>query len=196
MRNKRLPKTFNNEFYVCPVYNEAIDGQKFRISNCERMWGLGVPKSDDNENFHNKKNSVEYWSYIPLFLPGGTREEPFASHVQMHISVQSFTWGIESLSHALDWFKFCLPFENLASEQTLFRSALFGVIISLLEVLEVSTCDPFTSNDSKSSISVRNTQPKSMEPVPFLEHFFVNKSQKSAAPGPFSGTHNTSVFSN
>jgi dTDP-glucose pyrophosphorylase len=40
----------NNEFYVCPVYNEAIaDGQKFRISNCERMWGLGVP--DDLEFF-------------------------------------------------------------------------------------------------------------------------------------------------
>jgi dTDP-glucose pyrophosphorylase len=40
----------NNEFYVCPVYNEAIaDKLKFRVSNCEKMWGLGVP--DDLEYF-------------------------------------------------------------------------------------------------------------------------------------------------
>lgn len=35
----------NNEFYVCPVYNEAIaDGKKFRIKNIEKMWGLGTPE--------------------------------------------------------------------------------------------------------------------------------------------------------
>ncbi len=34
----------NNEFYVCPVYNEAIaDGKRIRVSFCKRMWGLGVP---------------------------------------------------------------------------------------------------------------------------------------------------------
>ena len=34
----------NNEFYVCPVYNEAIqDGKKIKISKCKKMWGLGVP---------------------------------------------------------------------------------------------------------------------------------------------------------
>jgi hypothetical protein len=39
-----------NEFYVCPVYNEAIeDGQKIKIEHCERMWGIGVP--DDLEYF-------------------------------------------------------------------------------------------------------------------------------------------------
>lgn len=34
----------NNEFYVCPVYNEAIrDGKIIKVSKCKRMWGLGVP---------------------------------------------------------------------------------------------------------------------------------------------------------
>jgi dTDP-glucose pyrophosphorylase len=40
----------NNEFYVCPVFNEAIsDGKKVRTFNIEKMWGLGTP--EDLENF-------------------------------------------------------------------------------------------------------------------------------------------------
>jgi len=35
----------NNEFYVCPVYNEGIiDGKKFKTFNIEKMWGLGTPE--------------------------------------------------------------------------------------------------------------------------------------------------------
>lgn len=35
----------NGEFYVCPVYNLAIqDGQKFRVKNIDKMWGLGTPE--------------------------------------------------------------------------------------------------------------------------------------------------------
>lgn len=35
----------NGEFYICPVFNEAInDGKKIRISHCKKMWGLGVPE--------------------------------------------------------------------------------------------------------------------------------------------------------
>jgi len=35
----------NNEFYVCPVYNQAIeDGKKIRIKNVDGMWGLGTPE--------------------------------------------------------------------------------------------------------------------------------------------------------
>jgi len=35
----------NNEFYVCPVFNEAIgDGKKIRTFNIEKMWGLGTPE--------------------------------------------------------------------------------------------------------------------------------------------------------
>ena len=35
----------NNEFYVCPVYNEAIkDGKIIRIKDVERMWGIGTPE--------------------------------------------------------------------------------------------------------------------------------------------------------
>ena len=35
----------NNEFYVCPVFNEAIaDGKKIKTFNVEKMWGLGTPE--------------------------------------------------------------------------------------------------------------------------------------------------------
>ena len=35
----------NNEFYVCPVYNEAIEaGKQIQVLECFKMWGLGVPK--------------------------------------------------------------------------------------------------------------------------------------------------------
>lgn len=35
----------NNEFYVCPVFNEAIqDNKKIRIKNIDRMWGIGTPE--------------------------------------------------------------------------------------------------------------------------------------------------------
>jgi len=34
----------NGEFYVCPVFNEAIgDGKKIRIKQIEKMWGIGTP---------------------------------------------------------------------------------------------------------------------------------------------------------
>jgi HAD superfamily hydrolase (TIGR01509 family) len=39
----------NNEFYVAPVYNEAIsDGFKFKPYNIEKMWGLGTPEDLKN----------------------------------------------------------------------------------------------------------------------------------------------------
>lgn len=39
---------FNNEFYVCPVFNQAIeDGKKIKTYNCEGMWGLGTPEDLD-----------------------------------------------------------------------------------------------------------------------------------------------------
>lgn len=35
----------NNEFYVCPVFNEAIqDGKQVRIKEVDGMWGLGTPE--------------------------------------------------------------------------------------------------------------------------------------------------------
>ena len=35
----------NNEFYVCPVFNEAIqDGKKVRIKDIDKMWGIGTPE--------------------------------------------------------------------------------------------------------------------------------------------------------
>ncbi|NBO22130.1 glycosyl transferase family 2, partial [bacterium] len=40
----------NNEFYVAPVYNEAIkDGLKFKKFEVDRMWGIGTP--EDLKNF-------------------------------------------------------------------------------------------------------------------------------------------------
>ena len=38
----------NNEFYVCPVFNEAIADQKrFRTYNIDKMWGIGTPEDLD-----------------------------------------------------------------------------------------------------------------------------------------------------
>ena len=38
----------NNEFYVCPVYNEAIaNGKNIRIVHTPDMWGLGTPEDLD-----------------------------------------------------------------------------------------------------------------------------------------------------
>jgi HAD superfamily hydrolase (TIGR01509 family) len=46
----------NNEFYVCPVFNEAIeDGKKIKTYEIEKMWGIGTP--EDLEYFlQNYKN--------------------------------------------------------------------------------------------------------------------------------------------
>ena len=35
----------NNEFYVCPVFNEAIsDGFKIKTFDVPKMWGIGTPE--------------------------------------------------------------------------------------------------------------------------------------------------------
>ena len=35
----------NNEFYVCPVFNQAIeDGKEIRTFDITKMWGLGTPE--------------------------------------------------------------------------------------------------------------------------------------------------------
>ena len=43
MINKNI--RVNNEFYVCPVFNEAIqDSKQIRVFNTKAMWGLGTPE--------------------------------------------------------------------------------------------------------------------------------------------------------
>ena len=38
----------NNEFYVCPVYNEALSiGARVKTFNIDKMWGLGTPEDLD-----------------------------------------------------------------------------------------------------------------------------------------------------
>ena len=45
----------NNEFYVCPVYNEAIgDDKKVKVFPIQKMWGLGTP--EDLERYINDFN--------------------------------------------------------------------------------------------------------------------------------------------
>ena len=45
----------NNEFYVCPVFNEAIsDDKKLKIFDIEKMWGLGTP--EDLKHFLENKS--------------------------------------------------------------------------------------------------------------------------------------------
>ena len=35
----------NNEFYVCPVFNEAIlDGKRIKVFHVDKMWGIGTPE--------------------------------------------------------------------------------------------------------------------------------------------------------
>lgn len=35
----------NNEFYVCPVFNQAIeDGKKIKTFDAKKMWGIGTPE--------------------------------------------------------------------------------------------------------------------------------------------------------
>jgi hypothetical protein len=50
----------NNEFYVCPVFNEAIgDGKRIKTFDVPAMWGLGTPEDLKYylENFdHKTKN--------------------------------------------------------------------------------------------------------------------------------------------
>ena len=54
LQNKRV----NNEFYVCPVFNEAIvDGKKFRIKTIKQMWGIGTP--EDLNYFLNNKGTLK-----------------------------------------------------------------------------------------------------------------------------------------
>ena len=39
----------NNEFYVCPVYNQFIQkNKKIKIHNVDKMWGLGTPEDLNN----------------------------------------------------------------------------------------------------------------------------------------------------
>jgi HAD superfamily hydrolase (TIGR01509 family) len=46
----------NNEFYVCPVFNQAIeDGKHIRTFDVPKMWGLGTPE-DLNYYLENYKN--------------------------------------------------------------------------------------------------------------------------------------------
>jgi HAD superfamily hydrolase (TIGR01509 family) len=45
----------NNEFYVCPVFNQAIeDGKKIRVKEVPQMWGIGTPE-DLNYYLENNK---------------------------------------------------------------------------------------------------------------------------------------------
>ena len=40
-----MQKRVNGEFYVCPVFNQAIlMGKKIFAHNVEEMWGLGTPE--------------------------------------------------------------------------------------------------------------------------------------------------------
>tara|TARA_R110002012_G_scaffold282422_2_gene472146 strand:+ start:518 stop:1888 length:1371 start_codon:yes stop_codon:yes gene_type:complete len=47
---------FNNEFYVCPVFNQAIEaGKKIKTFHFEGMWGIGTPEDLDNFNKNHGK---------------------------------------------------------------------------------------------------------------------------------------------
>lgn len=46
----------NNEFYVCPVFNEAIgDGKLVRVKTIQKMWGIGTPEDLKTFLEHHKE---------------------------------------------------------------------------------------------------------------------------------------------
>ena len=56
----------NNEFYVCPVYNEAIsDKKRITIGEVEKMWGIGTP--EDLENFLSENKDLEMGLISKIF---------------------------------------------------------------------------------------------------------------------------------
>ena len=47
----------NNEFYVCPVYNQACeDEQKIKVFHIDRMWGLGTPEDLNHYLTHHPRS--------------------------------------------------------------------------------------------------------------------------------------------
>jgi len=47
----------NNEFYVCPVFNQAIeDNKKIKVKRVNKMWGIGTPEDLDNFLKNYKKD--------------------------------------------------------------------------------------------------------------------------------------------
>lgn len=47
----------NNEFYVCPVFNEAIsDNKKIKAFEVSKMWGLGTP---EDLNFYLENHKIQ-----------------------------------------------------------------------------------------------------------------------------------------
>jgi HAD superfamily hydrolase (TIGR01509 family) len=58
----------NNEFYVCPVYNEAInDNKKIKIFDIPKMWGLGTPEDLKYflENQGKEESDPDLWVNAP-----------------------------------------------------------------------------------------------------------------------------------
>jgi hypothetical protein len=58
----------NNEFYVAPVYNEAIlEDKKIKIFNTPKMWGLGTPEDLNYFLEHQGKepDDPDIWANIP-----------------------------------------------------------------------------------------------------------------------------------
>ena len=50
----------NNEFYVCPVFNEAIKDKKIiKIHNVKSMWGLGTPEDLDYFLKYYEKDKIK-----------------------------------------------------------------------------------------------------------------------------------------
>ena len=82
----------NSEFYVCPVYNYAInDSKNIRILNCSRFWGIGIPK--DYINFiDNYKDLSLQEKYKSLWCKWGTRVPECQPDFSSDISICAAMW--------------------------------------------------------------------------------------------------------
>lgn len=59
MINKNI--RVNNEFYICPVFNEAIlDNKKIKVKEIKEMWGIGTPEDLNYfvKNYRTKQKPI------------------------------------------------------------------------------------------------------------------------------------------
>lgn len=50
----------NNEFYVCPVYNQAVqDGKQISTYHINKRWSLGIPEDLNYYLAHHQDENIQ-----------------------------------------------------------------------------------------------------------------------------------------
>jgi len=132
----------NNEFYTAPVYNYAIKNQKrFRISNCNAFWGVGIPT--DYITFINKFRPLSLEEiYKSLWCKWGSRIPHYQVDFYSDTSICAAMWskGIFHFNQQLQllkksllpWMNYAIWYElnepnNAILHHTFFQFHTFGI---------------------------------------------------------------------